>query len=63
MTELCQALGLPTPDPEGAGLGDYQFEAPVKSEAVLGTKGTGRIDRYLGVDIEDALALAAGTEV
>jgi hypothetical protein len=46
LTELCHALGLPAPDPKGHGLGDYQFEAPVKSEAVLGTKGTGRIDLY-----------------
>lgn len=46
LTELCQALGLDAPDPKGAGLGDYQFEAPVKSEAALGTKGTGRIDLY-----------------
>lgn len=46
LTELCQALDLPTPNPKGSGLGDYQFEAPVKSEAALGTKGTGRIDLY-----------------
>jgi hypothetical protein len=46
LTELTQALGLPAPDPKGAGLGDYQFEAPVRSEAALGTKGTGRIDLY-----------------
>jgi hypothetical protein len=44
LTELTQSLGLPTPDPKGSGLGDYQFEAPVKSQAVLGTKGTGLID-------------------
>ena len=46
LTELTQALGLPTPDPKGSGLGEYQFEAPVKSQAALGTKGTGRIDLY-----------------
>ncbi len=46
LTEFAQALDLPTPDPKGAGLGDYQFEAPVKSQAVFGTKGTGRIDLY-----------------
>jgi hypothetical protein len=46
LTELCHALDLAAPDPKGSGLGDYQFEAPVKSEAVLGTKGTGRIDLY-----------------
>jgi hypothetical protein len=46
LTELCHALDLPAPDPKGSGLGEYQFEAPVKSEAALGTKGTGRIDLY-----------------
>jgi hypothetical protein len=46
LTELTLALGLPTPEPKGQGLGEYQFEAPVKSQAVLGTKGTGRIDLY-----------------
>ncbi|MBX9797808.1 DNA methyltransferase [Sphingomonas sp.] len=46
LTELAQALGVPAPDPKGAGLGDYQFEAPVKSLAALGKKGTGRIDLY-----------------
>ena len=46
LTELCQGLGLTSPDPKGFGLGDYQFEAPVRSEAALGTKGTGRIDLY-----------------
>jgi hypothetical protein len=46
LTELCQALDLPAPNPKGSGLGDYQFEAPVKSEAALSKKGTGRIDLY-----------------
>ena len=46
LTELAQALGVPAADPKGAGLGDYQFEAPVKSLAALGKKGTGRIDLY-----------------
>ena len=46
LTELAQALGLPAPDPKGSGLGDYQFEAPVKSEAALGGKGTSRVDLY-----------------
>ena len=46
LSELTQALGLPAPEPKGAGLGDYEFEAPVKSEAALGRKGTGRIDLY-----------------
>lgn len=47
LTEFAQLLGAPTPDtPESGTLGDYQFEGPVKSEAALGTKGTGRIDLY-----------------
>ena len=46
LSEFCQTLDLPPPDPSGKGLGDYEFEAPVKSQAVLGTKGTGRIDLY-----------------
>ena len=46
LTEFCQTLGLPPPDPSGKGLGSYEFEAPVKSQAALGTKGTGRIDLY-----------------
>ena len=46
LTEFCQSLDLPLPDPKGQGLGTYEFEAPVKSQAVLGTKGTGRIDLY-----------------
>lgn len=46
LTELTQALGVSTPDPKGIGLGDYQFEAPVRSLAALGKKGTGRIDLY-----------------
>ncbi|MBY0304187.1 MAG: class I SAM-dependent DNA methyltransferase [Sphingomonas sp.] len=45
-TEFCTALDLPLPHPKGAGLGDYQFEAPVKSEAAFGKKGTHRIDLY-----------------
>ena len=46
LTELTLALGLPSPDAKGAGLGDYEFEAPVKSAAVYGGKGTKRIDLY-----------------
>ncbi|MBX9730955.1 MAG: class I SAM-dependent DNA methyltransferase [Sphingomonas sp.] len=46
LTEFCTALDLPLPHPKGAGLGDYQFEAPVKSEAAFGKKGTHRIDLY-----------------
>ncbi|KQT33538.1 hypothetical protein ASG29_05725 [Sphingomonas sp. Leaf412] len=46
LSEFAQALALPAPQPKGAGLGDYEFEAPVRSEAALGRKGTGRIDLY-----------------
>ncbi|ANY18891.1 hypothetical protein A6F68_00356 [Tsuneonella dongtanensis] len=46
LTELTIALGLPTPHAKGMGLGDYEFEAPVKSEAIYGGKGTKRIDLY-----------------
>lgn len=46
LTEFCTALDLPLPQPKGAGLGDYQFEAPVKSEAAFGKKGVHRIDLY-----------------
>ena len=46
LSEFCQTLDLPIPDPKGQGLESYVFEAPVKSQAVLGTKGTGRIDLY-----------------
>ena len=46
LTEFCQALDLPTPGDPGQAVADYRFEAPVKSEAALGRKGTGRIDLY-----------------
>lgn len=46
LTEFAQALELPAPDPKGTGLGDYQFEAPVNSPAMLGKSGKGRIDLY-----------------
>ena len=46
LTEFCHTLDLPPPDPSGKGLGEYEFEAPVKSEVVYGGKGTKRIDLY-----------------
>ena len=46
LTELSIALGLPTPHAKGMGLGEYEFEAPVRSEAVYSSKGTKRIDLY-----------------
>lgn len=47
LTELAQLLDAPTPDPaQGGTLGDYQFEGPVKSEAVFLSKHNKRIDLY-----------------
>ncbi|MBA4160772.1 MAG: class I SAM-dependent DNA methyltransferase [Novosphingobium sp.] len=48
LTELAQMLGAPTPDPGSGGgeLGNYQFEGPVKSEAVFLSKANKRIDLY-----------------
>ncbi len=47
LTELAQALGADTPNPgEGGTLGNYQFEGPVKSEAVFLSKSNKRIDLY-----------------
>jgi hypothetical protein len=46
-TELCHLLGVPTPNAkDGNKLGDYQFEGPVKSEAVFGGKSAKSIDLY-----------------
>ena len=47
LTELAQLLGAETPDPgEGGTLGDYQFEGPVRSQAVFLSKHNKRIDLY-----------------
>ncbi|MDP3674140.1 MAG: class I SAM-dependent DNA methyltransferase [Novosphingobium sp.] len=47
LTELAQLLGAPTPDPGAGGeLGNYQFEGPVRSEAVFLSKHNKRIDLY-----------------
>jgi hypothetical protein len=46
LTELMQALDVPTPGDGGVAVEDYRFEAPVRSEAVYGGKGTKRIDLY-----------------
>ena len=47
LTELAQTLGADTPNPgEGGTLGNYQFEGPVKSEAVFLSKSNKRIDLY-----------------
>ena len=46
LTELMQALGVPTPGDDGVPVAEYQFEAPVKSAAVYGGTGTKRIDLY-----------------
>ena len=47
LTELAQLLGAPTPDPGASGeLGDYQFEGPVRSEAVFLSRSKKRMDLY-----------------
>lgn len=47
LTELAGQLGAPTPDPgESGSLKDYQFEGPVKSEAVFMSKHRKRMDLY-----------------
>ena len=47
LTELASLLGAPTPDPGESGtLGNYQFEGPVKSEAVFLSKSNKRMDLY-----------------
>ena len=46
LTELMQALGVPSPGDDGVPANDFRFEMPVKSEAVYGGKGTHRIDLY-----------------
>ena len=46
LTELAQALSVPTPGDDGHDVDDYRFEAPVRSQAAFGTKGTHRIDLY-----------------
>ena len=46
LTEFVQALGVPAPGDAGFAVEDYRFEAPVRSEAVFGSKSTKRIDLY-----------------
>ena len=46
LNELCTAIGVEPPPPKGQGLGDYEFEGPVRSEVVYGGSGTKRIDLY-----------------
>ena len=47
LTEFAQLLGAPTPNPgTGGELGSYQFEGPVRSEAVFLSKHNKRIDLY-----------------
>lgn len=46
LTEFAQALGVPTPGDAGLAVEDYRFEAPVRSQAVFGDRGTKRIDLY-----------------
>jgi hypothetical protein len=48
LTELCDVLGVPRPDPAAASTedNDYVFERAVQRQAVDGTHGLGRIDLY-----------------
>lgn len=46
LAELCDALGVPRPDPAMGGGGDYRFEAPVTHHEADGTTSTRRIDLY-----------------
>jgi hypothetical protein len=48
LTELCDVLGVPRPDPAAASTeeNDYVFERAVKGQATDGGSGTGRIDLY-----------------
>jgi hypothetical protein len=48
LTELCDVLGVPHPDPAGASheLNDYVFERRVERRLADGTSETGRIDLY-----------------
>lgn len=46
LTELAQALGVPSPGDPGFATEDFRFEAPVRSAAVFGNLGTKRIDLY-----------------
>ncbi len=46
LVEFAQALRVPTPGDDGIPTEDYRFEAPVRSEAIYGTKGSHRIDLY-----------------
>jgi hypothetical protein len=48
LSELCDAIGVPRPEPASAATeeNDYVFERAVKEPALDGTTGTGRIDLY-----------------
>ncbi len=46
LTELMQALGVASPGDHGVPAENFRFEAPVRSEAIYGGKGTKRIDLY-----------------
>jgi hypothetical protein len=46
LTELCELLGVPRPDPASPTSNDYVFERPVKFTQADGTTRDGRIDLY-----------------
>lgn len=46
LTELCDLLGLPRPDPAQGGGGDYRFERHVTRHETDGTVSVRRIDLY-----------------
>lgn len=48
LTELCDVLGVPRPDPAAASTeeNDYVFERTVKGQATDASSGSGRIDLY-----------------
>ena len=48
LSELCDAIGVPRPEPASATTGenDYVFERAVRDMAPDGTPGAGRIDLY-----------------
>jgi hypothetical protein len=46
LSELCDVLGVPRPDPASGGIGPYRFERNVIHHEADGTTTTRRIDLY-----------------
>jgi len=46
LSELCDVLGVPRPDPAQGGIGPYRFERNVTHHEADGTATTRRIDLY-----------------